>query len=391
MINAVENNRISMQSREFFSSEEQMTIAFDHHIFTMQRYGGISRYFARLAEGLPELGVTTNILAPYHQNRYLREARHTSVFGKELKNHQSKISRLLFLTNSFLANRQCKKLKPDIIHETYYTANPLVGRPKARIVTVHDMIHERFKSLFRKNDYTSANKFLAVSRADHVICVSQNTKSDLCEIFSVPEDKITVVHLGFDPNMTKLMEQQPRVGRRPYLLFVGNRGGYKNFDTLLRAFASRRHIPAEFDLIAFGGGSFSKTEAALIRRLGLRSNCVRHVGGNDRRLQELYRSAYALVFPSLYEGFGLPPLEALANGCPVISSNTSSMPEIITDAAQYFSPSDTDSIADAIEAVTTDDRRRNELIERGTKRLKAFSWEKCCAETLDVYNCASRR
>jgi glycosyltransferase involved in cell wall biosynthesis len=367
-----------------------MIVTFDHYIFAMQQYGGISRYFARLSEGLTELGVNTNILAPYHQNRYLRGISHTSVFGKEIESHQSKISRLRFLANSFLSDRQCRKLNPDIIHETYYTDRPLAGRPKARIVTVHDMIHEKFRSSFKKNDPTSKNKFTAVSRADHVICISQNTKSDLCELFSVPEDKITVVHLGVDPETTTLIEQKPVAGGRPYLLFVGNRGGYKNFNTLLRAFASRKHISAEFDLIAFGGGPFNRTETALIRRLGLRSNCVQHVGGDDQQLQDLYRSAYALVFPSLYEGFGLPPLEAMVNGCPVISSDTSSMPEVIRDAAQYFSPSDTDSIADAIEAVTNDGSRRDELIRQGKKRLSAFSWEKCCAETLDVYNFALR-
>tara|TARA_E500000305_G_scaffold36150_1_gene27501 strand:+ start:3902 stop:5065 length:1164 start_codon:yes stop_codon:yes gene_type:complete len=378
-----------MQQPENPVPNQTMKIAFDHHIFSMQRYGGISRYFVRLAEGLSELGASTNILAPYYQNRYMRDIIGTKVFGKELKQPLSRVSRLHFLANPFMANRLCKRIDPDIIHETYYAANPLRGNPRARIVTVHDMIHEKFRSSFSKNDSTTKRKLHAVTRADHAICISQNTKADLCEIFSIPEDKISVVHLGFDEPPWNETQSAAIAGERPYLLYVGNRGGYKNFTTLLRAIGSRKPIFTDFDLIAFGGGPFNRAEEALISSLGLRDNAVRQMEGDDQALQSLYGSAFALVFPSLYEGFGLPPLEAMANGCPVISSNTSSMPEVIRDAAEYFSPADADSIADAIEAVATSADRRGELIQLGRTRLGAFSWKKCSIETLDAYNRAT--
>ena len=129
---------------------------------------------------------------------------------------------------------------------------------------------------------------------------------------------------------------------------------------------------------------FDKEEVKFIKSVGLKSNQVTHVSGDDNTLKNLYQSAEALVYPSLYEGFGMPPLEAMANGCPVVSSNTSSMPEVIGDAAEYFNPESVEELLSAIENVLSSNRKE-ELVNLGFKRVKMFSWKKCAKETLSVY------
>jgi len=172
---------------------------------------------------------------------------------------------------------------------------------------------------------------------------------------------------------------------RPFILFVGARGGYKNFDRLLQAYAGRSILHESYDLVAFGGGDFSGNERALVRSLGLNENQVRQLGGDDAVLSVLYQQASLFVYPSLYEGFGIPPLEAMSLDCPVICSNTSSMPEVVGNAAVQFNPHDIDSIANALEAVITNPTLQADLRQRGRERLHAFSWHRCALETLNVY------
>jgi len=173
--------------------------------------------------------------------------------------------------------------------------------------------------------------------------------------------------------------------QRPFLLYVGLRDGYKNFKRLLRAIASSPQIMKEFDLLAFGGGAFNTAEQDLIKGLGFGVGQVKQLSGGDTVLNSLYKNAAALVYPSTYEGFGLPPLEAMSHQCPVISSDTSSMPEIIAEAGQYFDPHSIESMTCAIEAVVLSTSRTQELIKLGSARQKLFTWERCAQETLSVY------
>jgi glycosyltransferase involved in cell wall biosynthesis len=362
-----------------------MKLAFDHQIFTLQSYGGISRYFVRLAQGLLSLGEEVNILAPLHRNRYLREIPVHRVYGLEVKRFPPKCTRIIAAINRPIGSMWVNRHGPDVLHETYYTANPLGGHCDGRILTVYDMIHERFAKEFAVRDPTSRNKRLAVSRADHIICISHSTKNDLCQLFDVPADKVSVVHLGFDKFEEREFRAPAGTSVRPYLLYVGLRVGYKNFERLLQAVASRPALQNAFDIVAFGGGQISSNERKLINALGFRPDAIRQIGGDDNTLGKLYSFAAAFVYPSLYEGFGLPPLEAMAHDCPVITSNTSSMPEVVGPAGEYFMPTDIEAQAEAISNVVFDGQRRDELVLEGRKRLKQFSWARCAAETRDVY------
>ena len=185
--------------------------------------------------------------------------------------------------------------------------------------------------------------------------------------------------------MTEAKKVESGISRRPYLLHVGGRAGYKNFETLLRAYAGQPALAREFDLVAFGAGDFDTKERELIGALGLSDSQVRQVGGGDSILTDLYQGAALFVYPSRYEGFGIPPLEAMSFDCPVVCSNSSSIPEVVGDAAVFFEPASSDSIANAIQSVLSNDTLRETLIARGRARNKMFSWERCAEQTLDIY------
>lgn len=364
-----------------------MKVVFDHQIFTQQSYGGISRYFVRLAEGLIALGNEVNVVAPLHVNRYLKELPESVVHGLELRRYPPKTGRLAMIANHHLSKFKLFGLAPDILHETYYRAKPISLEAKGRVITVYDMIHEKYTANFSPRDPAIKYKRLAVNRADHIICISHSTKNDLCDLFDVPEHKVSVVHLGyekFDVQATSHSESQNN-DSRPFLLYVGSRGGYKNFERMLRAVALSPTLKNGFDIVAFGGGAFNAAEQALIIKLGFAPNAVRQVSGGDAVLGSLYARAQAFIYPSVYEGFGLPPLEAMAHACPVVTSNSSSMPEVVGNAGEYFDPLDIEAQADAISNVVFDEQRRSLLIEAGRQRLPLFSWDRCAQETQLVY------
>ncbi len=154
---------------------------------------------------------------------------------------------------------------------------------------------------------------------------------------------------------------------------------------MVRAVASDKGLRDAFDIITFGGPSLNTHEREFTEAVGLRTGSVHHLKGNDAQLGALYNNARAFVYPSYYEGFGLPPLEAMAHDCPVVVSNTSSIPEVVGDAGEYFAPSDCEQQAQAIRNVVFDEARRDDLIAKGRERLKHFSWKRCAHETRDSY------
>ena len=248
------------------------------------------------------------------------------------------------------------------------------------------MIHELFRDEFSTRDKTTMLKKKAVDCADHVICISESTRRDSMNLFGTSEEKISVVHHAVDRFVSDFMPTKNfPATTKPFLLYVGNRGGYKNFSGFVRAVASSDRLKADFDILAFGGGRLRPSEMVLLTELGFQPDQVRQLGGEDPLLGHLYDQAAAFIFPSLYEGFGMPPLEAMAYQCPVISSNTSSMPEVIGDAGAFFNPKAIGDMATAIERVVYSPSRTQDLIERGRKRINLFSWVSCANQTLDIY------
>jgi glycosyltransferase involved in cell wall biosynthesis len=366
-----------------------LRIAFDQQIFLLQEYGGISRYVCALAESLAKFdNVDSRIFASLHINKNLycsRVKKNNNLYLSSGHFVKNKIVQYLGPRLSRLAIRQ---FMPEIIHETYYSTEPFKVKKAHNVLTIHDMIHELCPQDFQNSFKTSGPKKLACQRADHIICVSDNTRRELVNIFGVSPRNISVIHHGVDHEFwggtNEIANHQVDLVR-PYLLFVGKRDGYKNFIFFLEAFASSKALMNEFDLVCFGSSTFTPTELRVARRLGLRSSQLRHELGSDSVLRRLYQRAAGLVYPSLHEGFGMPPLEAMAARCPVIVSNQSCLPEIVGDAGSFFDPLDIESARRAIECVVSSNKTSTELIKRGTERCKSFTWDKCAFEHAGVY------
>lgn len=362
-------------------------ILYDNQIFSFQKYGGVSRYFYEISKRInqfPEFDV--QILAPIYLNGYLRADNDLvkGVYWSGIPKVERLQKKLQKEFNNILSKLFLNDLKPDVIHETYYQKNSISINNIPIVTTIYDMIHEKFRHDFSQRDKTSELKKLAVNRANHVICISENTKRDLIEIFNIPEEKVSVIYLGFSFKNENYYVKS--LVEKPYILYVGNRGKYKNFERLLKAFALSPTLIKNFVLVAFGGGKFRPEEQKNIRELGLDEDNITQMSGSDEVLKNFYKNATAFIYPSLYEGFGIPPLEAMSLNCPVICSRTSSIPEVVGDAGQYFDPFDIDDMQSAIKKVIESESLRQDLIARGQKQLTKFSWDLCAEQTAQIYH-----
>lgn len=362
-----------------------MRIAFDYQIFCLQEYGGISRYVYELGRELAtNYGQDVNVVSPLYVNQYLKEVPHgLRLWGVPIS-RIPKTGRIVRAVSSLLSRPLVRWLQPDILHETYYSMAGLAPTKTKVIVTVHDMIHERFPSLFSARDRTRREKLASVARADHVICVSRQTQRDLIELAGIHPSKTSVVHHGFALS-TDYPSNSAAAPERPYLLYVGNRDTYKNFEGLLKAVAASPLLRKEMRVVCFGGGALTKREKALAAELDFPNGGLIQISGSDAVLTGLYQHAEALVYPSLYEGFGIPPLEAMSFDCPVACSGAGSIPEVVGNAGAYFDPTDIDDMRSVIEQLVTDETQRRRLIYAGRKRIGEFSWARCASETLAVY------
>jgi len=359
-------------------------VLYDAQIFRQQRYGGISRYFCELA---PRINAAADaralILAPRYRNAYLHELPSDVRVGW----YSERISRpgwLHKMTMRATERLTTATFRPDVVHETYYFG-PTVKAPRAcRVLTVYDMIHERFPQRFAANNPDARAKRAAAQRADHVICISECTRRDVIDILGLPPSKVTVTYLSSSLRPPAVLPPLPDTGGRPYLLYVGDRGGYKNFKGLLHALQGSTSLN-DVQLVCYGGGALQADEWALVDALKLPRDRITHCGGGDAMLAALYASALCLVYPSLYEGFGLPPLEAMHCGCPVVCSNGGSLPEVTGEACADFDPNDAEAMRQAIESVALSETRRIHLRAQGLAQAQRFSWDRCASETLAVY------
>lgn len=353
-------------------------VLYDHQAFAMQRFGGISRYFANLhAHFLQDDHVYSTLGIRYTRNHYIQQFQ--APFADAIK---------LFLSNHNITkwNKRyslslLQSQKFDVFHPTYYNSYFLNTIKKPFVITVHDMIHEIFPQYFNQNDEAIRFKKPVIEKADHIIAISASTKRDLQHYLNIPEEKITVVYHGCQ---LQEHEQSFIPPFKKYLLFVGDRRAYKNFKNFIGGVAPVLKEHPDINIICTGGGSFNKEEASLLNDHNI-LNRVQQMNVSDAQLSTLYGNALAFVFPSLYEGFGFPLLEAFQNNCPVACSNTSSFLEVGGDAVSFFDPLISDDITASINKIIEDDGLRNDLIEKGAKQLQKFSLQKCIDETKQVY------
>jgi len=258
------------------------------------------------------------------------------------------------------------------------------------VVTIHDLSYYYYPEDFLKKDLFKLRNWTkySVHKAKKIIAVSNNTKADIIKFFGVPEEKITVIYNGYEKKTNrknidnKLIE---RVKKNPYLIYVGTLQPRKNIQTLIDAFIKFSKQNNKFRLVIAGKKGwlydeiFKKIKESRFERKIIFTDFV-----SDSTLKELYKNAFCLVHPSFYEGFGIPILEAMSENCPVISSNTSSIPEIGENAALYFDPQDKDQLIKQINNLMNHEDLRNTLITNGKQRIKLFSWKKCANETLQT-------
>lgn len=370
-----------------------MRVLFDSQIFCHQRFGGISRYVTNVALEMWRNGYATPlIVAPVHFNQYAGELPKNLVHGRRVR-WLEHAGPLAFGTGYIPGRIAARRFHPDVVHNTYYApTNPVPGTPG--IITVHDMIHERLPYDVSSAALIARWKERCISRASRVICISESTRHDLLNTYEIPEERISVIHLGHTALASSAIQGVATDVRDraptppiPYILHVGDRARYKNFSALRDAYASSAWLRGNFALVCFGGGKFTPLEKLSIREAGL-DNRVLHVSGDDAALANYYRHAAMFVCPSKYEGFGLPPLEAMSLDCPVACSNTSSLPEVVGNAAEMFDPTDTEAIRNALERVLSSNERRMDLVAKGRVQQLKFSWTECARKTAEVYRIA---
>lgn len=343
-------------------------IIIDGIIYSLQRHGGITVYFNQLIKRFKNYGELDSARVLLYKNA---------------KANIKLLPSGYTIQPSRLAERYraCKlPVKPSIFHSSYYR---LPDQDVPVITTVHDFTYERFFSGPRKWLH-SWQKFAAIRASKAIICISESTRQDLFHYLpDVQPDKVYVVHNGvsdsyhpLDSNLTET------TGARPYVLFVGSRQGYKNFRSLLIAMS----FQSDMDLLCIGGGTVTKNESKIIKYY-LGDRFIHHHLVSDHQLNSLYNGAFCFVYPSLYEGFGIPVLESMRAGCPVIAVNSSSIPEVAGDAALLVPEASPEGLSQAIMQLKKPQFRES-LRQSGLQRALHFSWDRTFKETRKVYEIA---
>lgn len=365
-----------------------MRILYDGSIYEMQSTGGVNRYFSNLIKHLPS--DFTPILTTCKSQTL------TSPVHPKLKTYfyprlGFRPSRLSYWLEKYYFRLATTFSSSQIVHPTYYrllTRQELKQLDRPLVLTVWDMIHELFPEQIDPYGYQAQAKRNAVFSAQAIICISENTKKDLLERYPTLEDKVTVTPLASEIDIT-LSYGSEIVPEKPYYLYIGSRFNYKNFDALLLSFKKVLSVHSELMLCVIGS-PFEDSERKLISELGLTKYIAQYDLTSDRHLAKLYRCSIGLVYPSLYEGFGIPPLEAMACGTVAITSNCSSLPEVVGDAGLLFNPKSINDLADILISLVENSTERDTLIARGFERAKAFSWNLTAAETVKVYRALIR-
>lgn len=333
----------------------------DGVIFSLQSSGGISVCFSELIDRLKKHGVEYQFGCYANNNNIL----------KEYNLFESGKRKLLPFERYF---KVTVDNEVDVFHSSYYRL-PKKSKGIKVVTTVHDFTYEKYVGgLSAKIHHMQKRK--AVLGSDVVICISENTRNDMFKY--IPESQnmdVRVIHNGvadcYHANNNKCEYE--------YVLFVGARGGYKNFSTLVSALAL---VPGK-KLISVGGGEYSQKEKDLLERC-IPSRYKHHSFVSNQELNDLYNAAFCLVYPSLYEGFGIPAIEAMKAGCPVIASNTSSLPDVCGDAAILLDNISSNSIAEAIRSLNSSGLRSS-LVSKGFSNASNFTWDTTCNNLFEIY------
>jgi mannosyltransferase len=361
------------------SAERKRHLILDSAIFDLQIDGGISRYWFELISNLARRHDEWNLTLfadPHTRNKFGRRLIEETSEKPNVRVHAYAPRQIGRIFGPWLSN----DYKGFLWQSSYYRV-PIHPRISS-VCTVYDFIYERYASPVQARLHAWIKR-RAILAASQIICISDATKRELRGLYpEVSDKKCHVIHLGPSAAFHAAKSAVGQTGRRPnapYVLFVGGRGGYKNFTVVVRA----TEAVAGQELVIVGGGKLSRSESELLRERLPNRHRIFEIP-TDEMLCDLYQGATGLVYLSRFEGFGLPPLEAMASGCPVIAMDTSSIPEVVGDAGILLSSEDPAAVAEAIRAVTVHERRMR-IIAKGLKRAAMFSWDRAVDETVGIY------
>jgi glycosyltransferase involved in cell wall biosynthesis len=366
-------------------------VLFDHQIFSRQNFGGVSTYFAYVYANLKKLpdvqaklpivlssNVNLDMVEPSGIKHLLREI---DIKGK---------AKVQYAINQFVSKIALKSKKYDVFHPTYYDTYFLPYlEEKPFVITVFDMIHEIYPEMFASTEVAEQKANIA-HKATHLIAISESTKKDMIEKLHVPAEKISIVFMAGD-NINFVQNDPNSIDQvlpKRYVLYVGDRKAmYKNFTNFVKGVAPVLKKDAELYLVTVGGGEFTPAEKALFVEYAIESQVVGIPLTNKAPIQRFfYEKAEMFVYPSIYEGFGIPLVEAMLCDCPTVASNESCFPEIAQDASTYFSPKNIDDITNAIETVLHDKERQKKQIALGRLRAQEFTWLKSAEKSKQIYD-----
>jgi glycosyltransferase involved in cell wall biosynthesis len=359
---------------------------------TSDRLGGSWTYSYNLLRGLQDLDTTAEFIVLANKNSISRySGLRMQIVPIEI-DAESRVTRVAW--EQFSLPRCIKKYAPDVLHGTGNTLPVGISCPS--VVTIHDFQYHYYPEnfpVFRRN-YLRLMVPLALRKAAKVICVSDDTKRDALALGKISEEKISVIHeAGLwknennDATDVRLLQQRYAI-QKPVILSVGSSLPHKNLTRLLHAYAKIcRRIPHDLYLVGDSISLSQHLRDTLTGDTGIdiiqRIHVTGFLGRND--LMGFYRLADMFVFPSVFEGFGIPALEAMACGCPVVAARSRSLPEVIGNAGKLFDPFDIDDMAETILSVASDSYLRSTLRDLGYDRSKIFSWEMMAAKTFEVY------
>jgi len=362
-----------------------MKIFFDHQIFLLQKYGGISRYICKLNQYLNYENSESIICAPISINEHFASQKINTINHFKFSRVYKYCTKAFNMYNNFFTSFYLRKFTPHIIHQTYYKKNYNIKKSIPVVLTVYDLIHEQ---LYQSYNISKNSKWKekAIRSADHLICISKKTQSDLLKFYNIEKDKTSVIHLATDINLMEINFKNFNINfKKKFILYVGERSRYKNFINLVKSFSLSNYLINEFDIICCGSRNFSSEEKKFFTENNLKNNNIIYIDATDSQLYYLYKNATALIFPSKYEGFGLPAIEAISLGCPVIVSDIEVFREILGNNAIYFNPYDIQNIKKILEENLSSKKILEDISIKGLEHSKKFTWKNCVKKTLDIY------